>query len=195
MNTKEIEKIVAKGIDFLGGFVSLKNYLYFPILSSALIWAIRRTAEWKERILSFEVWLDPDIVEVKPDAFVLDFFESRRKLRKSYDKEIESKDMKILRPAFKSLYPIVGLEDPFLQALFKRELEKGKYRTIVRTFEEKAGEAREAIDALEDKSRLIAGLKTLAEELFSLSLHLISEAQVQKTIIRQIKKWMEKGNG
>jgi len=195
MNNKEIEKIVAKGIDFLGGFLPLKNYLYFPLLSSALIWAIRRPAEWKERILSFEVWLDPDIVEVKPDAFVLDFFESRPKLRKSYDKEIESKDMQILRPAFKSLYPIVGLEDPFLQALFKHELERGEFRAIVLTFEEKAAEAREDIDALEDRSRLIAGLKTLAEELLSLNLHLVSEAQVQKAIIRQLKKWMEKGNG
>jgi hypothetical protein len=192
---KEIEKIVAQGIDFLGGFLPLKSYLYFPLLSSALIWAVRRTAQWKERILSFEVWLDPDIVEVKPDAFVLNFFESYPKLRKTYSTEIQNKDMSILRPAFKSLYLIMGLEDPFLQALFKPELEKGEYQTIVRAFDERTARARGDIDAIEEKSQLIAGLKTLAEELYSLNLHFLSEAQVRKIISQQIKKRLEKKNG
>jgi hypothetical protein len=195
LNTKEIEKTVAKGIEFLGEFLPLKTYLYFPLLSSVLIWAIRRTAEWKERILSFEVWLDPDIVENKPDAFILDFFESRPKLGKSYAGEIQNGDMNVLRPAFKSLYPIVGLEDPFLQALFRPELEAGEFRTIARSFKEKTAKAKEDIDALEDKSRLIAGLKTLAEELLSLNIHLLSEPQVQKVIIREVKRWQEKRIG
>ena len=195
VKTKEIEKIVVRGIDFLGGFLPLKTYLFFPLLSSAFIWAIRRTAEWKERVLSFEVWLDPDIVETKPDAFILAFFMSQPKLRKSYAGEIQAGDMSVLRPAFKSLYPIVGLEDPFLRALFKPELENGDYQAIAGSFKEKTAKAKEDIDALPDTSRLVSGLKTLAEELLSLNLQLISEPQVQKVIIRLVKKWQENRNG
>lgn len=195
MSTTQIEKIIAKGIAFLGQLLPLKTYLYFPLLSSALIWAVRRTAEWKERILSFQVWLDPGAVETKPDAFILDFFEGSARLQEAYTREIRDKDLKNLRSAFERLYPVLGLQDPFLQAIFRPELARGDFRTIVREFQPRLAKAKADIDASAEKSRLLEGLKTLAGEILSLDLHLLSEPEIQKIILREVRKKTEKTRG
>jgi hypothetical protein len=195
MSTTKVEKIIAKGIDFLGQLLPLKTYLYFPLLSSALIWAIRRTEEWKNRILSFQVWLDPAALGTKPDAFVLDFFNGSAELRQAYYREIRDRDIEVLRSAFGKLYPVLGLEDPFLQAIFRPELASGDFRSLVREFEPRLAKAKVEIDAAPEKSRLLEGLKTLAGEILSLDIHLVSEPEIQKMILRELRKRTVKARG
>ena len=97
---------------------------------------MRRADQWKEKILSWKIWLDPHRIETKPDEFMLHFFESAPYLKETYKEDIRKKDWKILREAFNRLYPILGLEDPFLSALFHKELTEKKYAEIVKEFEE-----------------------------------------------------------
>jgi hypothetical protein len=182
MKITPLEKIVEKGISFLSKIFPLKSYLHFPLLSAALIWGIRRATEWKKEILSWQVYLDPERIGVKPDEFVLSFFKNHSSLNKIYETEIMSNDMKALREAFNRLYPILGLEDPFLSALFYEELE------------EKVSRAGKDIEAFGGKSRLLEGLKTVAEEAASLSIDLMSEDKVQEAVANTIKKWTKEGN-
>ena len=102
--------------------------------------------------------------------------------------------MKALREAFNRLYPILGLEDPFLFALFYEELKSREFRKIVEEFEEKVSRAEKDIEAFEGKSRLLEGLKTVAEEAASLSIDLMSEDKVQEAVANTIKKWTKEGN-
>jgi len=76
MGKSSLEKVVEKGIGFLSKIFPLKTYLYFPLLYASFIWAIKRVKEWKEEIFSWKVWLDPDRIEMKPDEFILNFFET-----------------------------------------------------------------------------------------------------------------------
>jgi hypothetical protein len=188
------EKIVEKGISFLSKVFPLKSYLHFPLLSAALIWGIRRATEWKKEILSWQVYLNPERIESKPYAFVLNFFKSHPDLKKVYETEIESRDKDKLREAFNRLYPILGLKDPFLSALFYDELKSRDFRKIVKNFQEKVSHAREDIEAFGDKSRLLEGLETIAAEMASLSIHFMSEDEVQEVVAKTIKKWMNEGN-
>ncbi len=194
MKKTPLEKIVEKGISFLSKIFPLKSYLHFPLLSAALIWGIRRTTAWKKEILSWKVYLDPERIEMKPDEYVLSFFKNHSSLNKIYETEIMSNDMKALRVAFNRLYPILSLEDPFLSALFYKELESRDFRKIVEEFEKKVSRAVKDIEAFQGKSRLLEGLKTVAEEAASLSIELMSEDKVQKVVANTIKKWTKEGN-
>jgi len=194
MKKTTLEKIVEKGISFLSKIFPIKSYLYFPLLSAAIFWGIRRATEWKKEIFSWQVYLDPERIVVKSPKYVLDFFENRAALKKNYEAEIKSNDKDTLREAFNRLYPILGLEDPFLSALFYEELKSRDFRKIVEEFEEKVNRAKDDIEAFEGKSRLLEGLKTVAEEAASLSVELMSKDEVQEVVANTIKKWKNKGH-
>jgi len=194
MKKPALEKIAAEGVHFLSEFLPQKTYLYFPLLSAFFVWAIRKNKEWKERIFSWKVWPSPEFVESKPDEFVLDFFKGNRGLSKVYRGEINKGKINILREAFGRLYPILGLEDPFLSALFAKELESGDYRKIVEDFDRKARRAKEDIENAEKEARLIEGLQSLADDVFSLSLDLISQAKLRKMIADLVKSISKNGS-
>ncbi len=194
MEKTPLEIIVEKGISFLSKIFPLKSYLHFPLLSAALIWEIRRATAWKKKILSWEIYLNPERIGMKSDEYVLSFFKNHSSLNKIYETEIMSNDMKVLREAFNRLYPILGLEDPFLSALFYEELESRYFRKIVKEFKEKVSRAEKDIEVFEGKSRLLEGLKTVAEEAASLSIELMSEDKVQEVVANTIKKWTKEGN-
>ena len=96
--------------------------------------------------------------------------------------------METLREAFARLYPILGLEDPFLSALFHENLESNDFRTIVRDFEKTVGQAKNDIEACGDPPGLIRGLKTFADEMLSLNFDLISQDEVQTVLAEIVKK-------
>jgi hypothetical protein len=194
MKKTTLEKIVEKGISFLSKIFPVKSYLHFPLLSTAVFWGIRRAAEWKKKILSWQVYLDPKRIEEKPPNYILNFFKKHSSLSQIYDVEIKSNDKKALREAFNRLYPILGLEDPFLSALFYEELESKDFRKIVKEFEEKVSHARKDIEAFEGKSRLLEGLETVAEEAASLGVDLMSNEEVQEVVANTIKKWTKERN-
>jgi hypothetical protein len=194
MKKMTLEKIVKKGISFLSKIFPVKSYLYFPLLSTAIFWGIRRATEWKKKILSWQVYLDPELIEEKPAEFVLNFFKKSSSLSQVYEAEIMSNDKEALREAFNRLYPIIGLEDPFLSALFYEELESKDFRNIVKEFDEEVSRAKRDIEALEGKSRLLEGLKSVAEEAASLSVDLMSNEEVQEVVANEIKKWTKEGN-
>lgn len=191
MKQNELEKAVEGGIRFLEKFFPSQTYLYFPLLSSAVIWAIKRPKQWRENILSWKVWPDPGFVAAKPDEFIRHFFRSKPALSRAFDKELERKNTKPLRQAFSSLYPLLGLEDPFLSALFYEELERGDFEKIVEEFEPRVKRAVEDIQAADSHEEFLSGLKSVASELGDLGLDLFSQSKVQKALAEIIKKALE----
>ena len=182
MTDKPVEKIIKNAIKLLQEIYPRNTYLYFPLLSTALVWAVRRPKEWEESILSWQVWPDPDYIRVKPNDFVLDFFLSRPLLQTAYSEEIKHEDWKTLRAAFIRLYPIFGLEDPFLLALFGEEIDAKNFSKIVLEFDAKVEKAKKDIQALKENHRLLAGLKTFGEEMASLGTTLLVESEVQRSL-------------
>lgn len=194
MSKSPLEKTVESGLSFLSKIFPLKKYLYFPLLSASLFWALKRTKEWKEKIFSWKVWLDPEHIQEKPDDFILSFFRDHPALMRCFGPEIRKKDMTFLRRSFARLYPILGLEDPFLSALFHEEMKSNDYRRIVKEFDQKVGQAEKDIRKLKNQSQLIRGLKDFAGEMVSLNLELISQEKVQKVIAEVIKKQIRSKN-
>jgi hypothetical protein len=169
-------------------------YLVFPILSAALVWAIKSSKAWEEKIFSWRIWLDPHWVKEKPDEFILKFFSSHSALFKVFAPQIKKKDMLSLRKAFKSLYPILGLEDPFLTGLFHQELESKSYKKIVSQFGKKVAQAVSEIESLERKEQFVEGLKALSLEMASLGSAVLTEKSVRKALAEIIKKEMDLKN-
>ena len=194
MKKTTLEKIVERGISFLSKIFPLKSYLYFPLLSTALFWGIRRATEWKKKILSWQVYLDPERIKTEPDKFVLKFFKKRSALKKIYEAEIKSEDKDTLREAFNRLYPILGLENPFLSSLFYDERKSNDFKKIVKEFDKRVSCAKKDIDAVKDKSRFLEGLESIGKEAASLSVDLMSNEEVQEVVAGEIKKWMKEGN-
>lgn len=192
MSKKTVDSLVKRVVSVLAQFFPQQTYLYFPLISAALVWAIRRPEEWKERILSWEVWPDPEFIPAKPKAFILAFFENDPDLAKTYKRELKKKDMETLREAFLRLYPILGLEDPFLSALFKEELEDKEIRKIVQGFDKSVDQARADIAALKNRPKFLEALKTLTQEFASLSVALLSQTDVQKSLEKMVKEQIKR---
>lgn len=192
MVKKSFEKIVQEGIRFLARFFPQSQYLYFPLLSAALVWAIKSSKEWREKIFSWEVWLDPSFVKIKSDEFIVDFFARHSGLAQDFAREIKKGDMTELRKYFYSLYPIVGLEDPFLSGLFRQELASQDYRAIASQYDERIAQAIVDIETIEEKDRFMEELEAFARQMASLGADMITQTAVQRALADIIKSEIDK---
>ena len=188
MSKKDVEGALARGVDVLNGFLPLKSLLLFPLLYSTCVWAVRRVFDCRDRILAWQVWLDPEFIATKPDDFIVHFFATDDALSRAYRTEVEARDLGALRGAFPALYPIRGLEDAFLKGLFRAELEAGDFRTIVSEFAPRTAKALDGIRAAEAAPGFWRALEDLGREVASLGLHLIKDEAVQDMIIAVIKR-------
>ena len=188
MSKKDVESALARGVDILNNFLPVESFLLFPLVYSTCVWAVRRIFDGRDRVLAWQVWLDPEFIGTKPDDFVLHFFAGDEALGHAYETEIAGRDMAALRRAFAALYPVRGLEDAFLRGLFREELAAGDYRKIVAEFGPRTAEALEGIRAAEASSGFWHALEDLGREAASLGLHLIRDEDVQDMIIAAIKK-------
>jgi hypothetical protein len=129
---------------------------------------------------------------VKSDDFVLDFFAQNAGLSKTFAKEIQNKDIPALRKFFYSLYPIVGLEDPFLCGLFHQELASLDYRQIALQYDERVAQAIVHIEAVEDEGKFLEGLELIARELAAFGADMITQRSVQDALEEIINKEIHK---
>jgi hypothetical protein len=187
VSKKDIEAALARGVDLLEKFLPLKSWLLFPVLYSACVWAIRRVFDYRERILAWQVWLDPDFVRTKPDEFVLAFFGGNEALGREYADEIAREDLRVLRAAFPALYPVFGLEDAFLKALFKSEIDAADYRAIVVEFASRTAKAKDDIRPAAADPEFWKALFFVTAEAAGLGLHLLKDEEVQDLIVGLIK--------
>ena len=187
MNNKDIEAALARGVELLDRFLPLKSWLYFPVLYAACVWAVRRVFDYRERILAWQAWLDPEFVRAKPDDFVLDFFRGRGPLAREYAAELARGDLRALRTAFAALYPVLGLEDAFLKALFKPELAAADFRAVVVEFAARTAKARDDIRPAADDPSFWPALAGVGRAAASLGLHLLTDEEVQDLIVGLIK--------
>jgi hypothetical protein len=187
VDKKGLEAALARGVEILDKFLPLKSWLVFPVLYAACVWAVRRVFDYRERILAWQVWLDPDFVRTKPDEFVLAFFSGNEALGREYAGEIARQDLRVLRAAFPALYPVLGLEDAFLKALFKTEIDAADYRTIVIEFASRTAKARDDIRPASADPEFWKALYFIAAEAAALGLHLLKDEEVQDMIVTLIK--------
>jgi hypothetical protein len=187
MAKKDLEAALARGIDLLNELLPLKSWLFFPILYASCVWAVRRVFDYRERILAWQVWLDPEFVRTKPDAFILEFFCGNAALRREYADEIARRDLRVLRAAFPALYNVIGLEDAFLKALFKAEIDAADHRAIVVEFAARTAKARDDSRPAASDPKFWEGLERFGREAASLGLHLLKDEEVQDMIVALIK--------
>jgi hypothetical protein len=187
MSKKGVEAALARGVEVLDRFFPLKSWLLFPVLYSACVWAVRRVFDYQERILAWQVWLDPEFVRTKPDDFVLHFFATNEVLGREYADEVARGDLRVLRAAFPALYGVFGLEDAFLKALFKPEIDRGDLRAIVVEFAARTAKAREDIRPAAADPDFWKALQLVGMEAASLGLHLLKDEEVQDMIVALLK--------
>jgi len=188
MDKKRAEHVLDNGVKILADIMPLKTYLYFPLLYSICVWAVRRIFDLRERVFAWQVWLDPGMIETKPESFVLNFFQGHLGIREAYAAELAAKDMTALNAVFKALYPVCGLEDAFLLALFKEELEADDYRKIAAEFEARAHLAIDDVKPASEVPEFWKGLQGVGMDMARIGIHVMSDAQVRKLILERIRK-------
>jgi len=185
-------QVLCDAVQILAEFLPEKTYLYFPLIYNSLVWMAKRPEEWRKKVFSWQVWPDPDALLVKSDDFVISFFEDKTDLHHAFRDEIKQKNMGILRKAFLSLYPLLGLENPFLLALFDEEIKAKHYKKIPQVFEERVMKAEEDIGPLIGRPEGRRALVKIGEELVSLGDLLLSKSEVKKSIEEIMKREREK---
>lgn len=187
MDKKELEKTVARAVEIVRRFLPDAPYLYFPLLRSVFIWAVRRSYDVKEKVLGWKVGLEPEVVMAKPDDFVVAFFESDAAVARVYAEELRARDLAALRRAFAALYPVLGLDDPFLKGLFQEELSSGDFRRLVEEFEPRTRQALKDAAPAASSREFWRSLGRLAREAGGLGIHLLRDEEVQDLIIEKVK--------
>ncbi len=188
MKKSDIESQIENAVKILSEFVPEKTGLYFPVISSALIWLVNRHQDWKKSIYSWEVWPDPNFLKNKPDEFILDFFRQKDSLRQYFSQQIEAEDMDFLRNAFCSLYPILGLKDPFLSALFAREIKSKNFKKVLIEFENRVREAKDAISPLRGNKDFIRKLGSVLKEIGAMCAGVLSQKEIQEMVADIVKE-------
>jgi len=176
---KKLQDFLKQSAEILQDFFPADALALIPLLYSTLIWAVKRKANLEAEVSGLRLWLEPEVVDNKPDEFILDFFEKQQALQEAFKAEIKSRDMKSLRPAFRALYPVVGLEEPFLQSLFSEELAREDFRLIADQFDWKLKQALEEIKAAEKKPELWKALKKIGESFMSLGWAWLSDDELR----------------
>ncbi|HOT69175.1 MAG TPA: hypothetical protein PLW30_05845 [Candidatus Saccharicenans sp.] len=179
MEEKKLQDFLKQSAEILQDFFPADALALIPLLYSTLIWAVKRKGNLEAEVSGLRLWLEPEVVDNKPDEFILDFFEKRQALQEAFKAEIKSRDMKSLRPAFRALYPVVGLEEPFLQSLFSEELAREDFRLIADQFDWKLKQALEEIKAAEKKPELWKALKKIGESFMSLGWAWLSDDELR----------------
>lgn len=190
----DLEKEVNQVIKLLDDLIPEKTHLYFPLVSAVFFWGINRVRDWKERIFEYEIWPVPAVIWEKPDEFILDFFRCRPKLAAEFKPELEAGDLTRLREYFDKLYPVIGLEDPFLNALFEDELESSNYRGLLAGYKDRTRSALEEIRVLQGNPGLLQAMENLYRHAASLGSEVLTEREVQKSIVQIIENHVKKQN-
>jgi hypothetical protein len=194
MAEPKIEKIVEGAVRLLEEILPKNTGLYFPLLSATFTWIVRREKEWKEKILNWQIWPDPEIVKTKSNDFILTFYLSHPELNDCYWMALDKKDYKKLRKDFCSLYPLIGLEDPFLTALFSKELKSKNYEKIVTEFDNRVNSAKKEIREIKNTDHLLTALEGFVRGISSLGAEFITQSRSRKALENIIKKLIEKKN-
>jgi hypothetical protein len=182
MKREALARVLARGGETLASFFPGKGELLFPVLYAACVWAARRVFNYRDHLLTWRIWLDPEAVLVKADGLILSFFESDARLKEIYSRELRKGDAAALRPAFKALYPVCGLEDAFLVGLFRSELAAGDFRKIAQVFEAVLSRTRDDFRAVEGNRDFWEFLEGLGMEIASLEIHRFSDEEVRSLI-------------
>jgi hypothetical protein len=192
MEKIKIEELVDNAFDILSEFVPAKTGLYFPLISSALIWLINRHEDWEKSIYSWQVWPDPDFLKNKPNEFVLDFFIQKDSLKEYFRTQIEARDMDFLRNVFDYLYPIFGLKDPFLSALFDKEIKSKDFKKIIIEFEKRLDKARQTVTPLKGNKTFAQSMGKVIKEIGALCAGILSQEEVQEMVAEIVKQKIQK---
>jgi hypothetical protein len=188
MAIRSLDKAVSNALKILKEVLPEQDYLYLPLLCRALVWGIRRYLHHQEELMAAPVWPLPARIKVKSDEFVVDFFRTHPGLRQEFAAELANKDLGKLRQVFDCLYPLLGLNDPFLTALFAPELERSEYRLIVNSFQEKLKRARRDLAAVSSREKLKIALTTFQKDVVEMVVDLSSEAEVRQSLIKLLQK-------
>lgn len=182
MDEKELISFLKQARTVIQDFFPVDSIALVPVIFSSLIWSLNRRRAIKSQILEMRIWLEPETLKNKPVEFILDFFESIPDLKSAYAEELADHDLRALRTAFKALYPILGLENPFLEKLFSEELKKRDYRRIVSDFHPRLTQALAEIEAVPGKRNFWKTLKEISEAFLSLGWSLMTESQVREEL-------------
>jgi hypothetical protein len=188
MAEKKLETFLKQAAGVVQDFFPAGSPVFIPLLYSALVWAVKRKGGLETEVSGLKLWLDPEIINNKPDEFILSFFKNHRALAETFNLELKNRDLKSLRQAFRALYPVEGLAEPFLQSLFSEEITKGDYRLIAAQFDSRLRRALDEIKTAPKKPELWPALKEIGENFLSLGWALIAESELRTRLKAILEK-------
>ncbi|MBC7364607.1 MAG: hypothetical protein H5U07_08750 [Candidatus Aminicenantes bacterium] len=187
MDERKILNFFRQAAVILRDFLPPSASVIGPLVYALAVWGLKQQASYREKIDSLKVWLLPEILVHKPDDFILNFFASNEALKQAYQDEIAASDLKTLHQHFAVLYPLLGLQDPFLEALFWPEIECGNFKEIVAQYKPKVEKALQEIKAAEAREDFWPALGRIFSGLVELGWQALSEGEVRSWL----KQWLK----
>jgi hypothetical protein len=164
--------------------LSLKAFPFVPVIYSALFYFVEKGAAYRKAVLEMPTLPGPEPVANKPDEFINDFLAVHAPFA------LAEPNLPARRLIFSRLYPILGLQDPFLTTLFREELDGGDLQTIVQSFDLRVSAAISSIPLPSSNPEFWKALDSFVETAAGLALNLVRGREVQDLILERVRRFL-----
>ncbi len=184
MDTKQFRSLVDELLAVIGKIVDVKAFPFLPVIYSSLFYFVEKGAAYRKAVLERPVGPATRRVTSKPQAFVDDFLKGNAAFA------LSEQDPSRRRWIFARLYPMIGLRDPFVSALFRVELDSGDLRKIVDDYDSRVAAAMAAIPFPRNEPRFWEALDSFVQTASGLTIDLARESKVQDLILARIRHFL-----
>ncbi|MEW6363975.1 MAG: hypothetical protein AB1714_04985 [Acidobacteriota bacterium] len=185
MDSRKFQALVDEVLGVLGKIVNLKAFPFLPVIYSSIFYFVKRGEAYRNAVRAIPVGPRSRIVINKSKRFVDDF------LAQHAPSVLAGSDARGRRRAFSSLYPVLGLRDPFLLALFRDEVDSGDLQIVVDSFDTRVHEALAEIPAPRSDPAFWRALDAFVRASAGLALNLAREREIQDLIIKRVNQYLK----
>ncbi len=185
MDSRKFQGLVDEVLGVLGKIVNLKAFPFLPVIYSSLFYFVKRGEVYRNAVRAIPAGPRSRVVANKSKRFVDDF------LAQQAPSNLEVSDERARRRAFSRLYPVLGLRDPFLLALFRDEIDAGDLQTVVDEFDTRVREAIAEIPAPRSDPAFWRALDAFVRASAGLAINLAREREIQDLIIKRVKQYLK----
>lgn len=184
MEIKKFQSAVDELLAALGKVVNVKAFPYLPVIYSSLLYFLNKGSAYRKAVRAIPVGPRSRPVRNKSKQFIEAFLTAHAPFAAQNGDERER------RRVFVRLYPVVGLRDPFLAALFRDELDRGDTETIADEYDDRVRSALEQIPPARGEPRFWEAMDSFVETASGLVTDLARERQIQDLIIARVRRFL-----
>lgn len=164
-------------------FIPVSDNDFHPICIAVARFMLSEPYRWESLL---DKW--PKVPEIlKPtEEELTDFFKTRTGLPLSFKKELSNNDYPALYKAYNILFPIIVLKDDFYSSIFRTDILRRRWKTIIKGSDAKIKRIIEKINTFKNEKTFIQLMTKFTGDLSGFSLTLINNKKLLDQVVTKL---------